>query len=79
MEFKQCIFKSLDGEPDAELTGIAAYKYNHLIGVICLCCGRWISAKRAIIIDQFDDGWIDIGTPLYRMLEMADEWDDDGE
>ena len=76
MEFKQCLFRSLDGEPDAELGGIAVYKYGKLIGVICLCCGRWISAKRAIILAEFP-GWINLGDIFISATEMAEEWEDD--
>lgn len=76
MEFKQCIFRTYNGEPDAELAGISVYRYGKLIGVICLCCGGWNSARRVKILGEAP-GWLDLGTYMYRSLEMAEEWDDD--
>ena len=76
MEFKQCIFRTYDGEPDAELPGIAVYKYGNLIGVICLCCGSWCSAKRTKILAVLP-GWIDLAENFIRTIECADEWDDE--
>lgn len=73
MEFKQCVFRTYDGEPDAELMGISVYKYGHLIGVICLCCGSWCSAKRVLILDELD-GWFNLGDVLFRAVDMAEEW-----
>ena len=73
MEFKQCLFKTFEGEPDADLSGIAVYKYGHLLGVICLCCGKWHSAKHISQITEIE-GWIDIGTTLFERLEAALEW-----
>jgi len=79
MEFHQCLFRTYDGEPDAELGGISVYKYGKLIGVICLCCGSWHSAKRVQILAEFP-GWVNIGRILEDSVEMADEWEEeDGE
>lgn len=76
MEFKECIFRTYDGEPDAELGGIAVYKYGKLIGVICLCCGAWNSAKRVNVLQEFP-GWVNLGDFLTSAVDMAEEWEDD--
>jgi hypothetical protein len=78
MEFKQCIFRTYDGEPDAELGGIAVYKFGNLIGVICMCCGGWRSAKRVQILAEFP-GWVNIGDVIVAVNEMAEEWIEDDE
>lgn len=40
MHFEQVKFRTYIGEQDAELGGIAIYKYDNLEGVICGLCGR---------------------------------------
>lgn len=78
MNFIQCKFKSYEGEPDAELGGIAVYKYDHLVGVICGCCGRFIPAKAVRILKEYDF-WCDFNEAMIRFHEAAEEWDDNDE
>ena len=76
MNFEQIKFRTYGGEPDAELGGIAVYKYDHLIGVICGCCGKWHRAKDVQILEHYEY-WLDFGSAIVECNDEAAEWDDD--
>ena len=75
MEFAQVKFRSLHGDPHVELGGIAAYKYDHLVGVICGCCGGWHKAKDVYIIEEYDE-WINFGSAIVDIHD-DDEWEEE--
>jgi hypothetical protein len=78
MRFSQCKFISYNGNTAAELGGIAVYKYDHLIGVICGCCGNWIPEKNCEILEEYDF-WVPFGEALVDFHDSAEEWDDEEE
>lgn len=77
MTFEQVKFRTFSGEPDAELGGIAAFKYGKLLGVICGCCGRWCSAKEVQILEVYEDLWLDLGAAIVEIHDEAAEWPDE--
>lgn len=76
MYFEQVKFRTVNNSRDVELGGIAVYKYERLLGVICGCCGSWHRAKDVIIIESYED-WLDLGTAIVEVHDEADEWDDE--
>lgn len=75
MHFEQVKFRTYIGEPDAELGGIAVYKYDNLEGVICGLCGRWHPAKEVKILKQYRD-WVDLSDIIveFNEVELDDSW-----
>ena len=79
MEFEQVRFKTYDSE--AELGGIAVYKYGKPLGIICGCCGSWHSAKRVCVLEHYEN-WLNIGAYINEMQDAiadAEEWEDEDE
>ncbi len=76
MEFEQVKFRTYDGEPDAELGGIAVFRYGNLLGVICGCCGSWHPAKNVRILEEYEY-WLDFGSAIVAFNEAAEMWPDD--
>ena len=78
MSFVQVKFKTVYGEPDAVMGGIAVYKYDHLIGVICGCCGHYHPAKEVFIVKEYEE-WLNLGNAIIEINDAAEDWDDEFE
>ena len=66
MEYVQVTFTQPTNDyvdPDKVFGGIARYEHNHLIHVICGCCGNVLPPDDVRIVRKFDD-WLPISDEI---------------